>query len=79
MSHLYVEMKPLESHPLFNPAIKVTEAPKVEKKPPPVVAGNDELNFKLFDLANQTPAEKRKRYALTHIHTRKYVHYRSKV
>ncbi|XP_017345431.1 ATP-dependent RNA helicase DHX29 [Ictalurus punctatus] len=52
------EMKPLESHPLFNPAIKVTEAPKVEKKPPPVVAGNDELNFKLFDLANQTPAEK---------------------
>ncbi|XP_026798594.3 ATP-dependent RNA helicase DHX29 isoform X1 [Pangasianodon hypophthalmus] len=52
------EMKPLESHPLFNPAIKVTEAPKVEKKPPPVVAGNDELNFNLFEQANQTPAEK---------------------
>lgn len=53
-------MKSLESHPLFNPAIKVTEAPKVEKKPPAVAAGNDELNFNLFERANQTPEEKRK-------------------
>ncbi|KAK3549943.1 hypothetical protein QTP86_016870 [Hemibagrus guttatus] len=52
------EMKPLESHPMFNVAIKVTEAPKVEKKPPAVAAGNDELNFKLFEQANQTPEEK---------------------
>ncbi|KAG7322878.1 hypothetical protein KOW79_014224 [Hemibagrus wyckioides] len=52
------EMKPLESHPLFNPAIKVTEAPKVEKKPSAVAAGNDELNFNLFERANQTPEEK---------------------
>lgn len=58
-------MKPLESHPLFNPAIKVTEAPKAEKTPPPVVAGSDELNLNLFERANQTPAEKRKRYTLT--------------
>ncbi|KAI5099549.1 ATP-dependent RNA helicase DHX29 [Silurus meridionalis] len=54
------EMKPLESHPMFNPAIKVTEAPKVDKKPPPVAAGNEELNFKLFEQANQTPPEKEK-------------------
>ncbi|TSM12535.1 ATP-dependent RNA helicase DHX29 [Bagarius yarrelli] len=52
------EMKPLESHPLFNPAIKVTEAPKAEKKPPAVVSQNDELNFNLFEQANQTAPEK---------------------
>lgn len=61
---LFVEMKSLESHPVFNPAIKVTEAPKVEKKPPAVVAGNDELNFNLFEQAGQTAAEKRKCFTL---------------
>lgn len=54
-----LEMKPLESHPLFNPAIKMTEAPRAEKKPSPAVAPNDELNFNLFEKADQTPAEKR--------------------
>ncbi|GAA6091840.1 ATP-dependent RNA helicase DHX29 [Tachysurus ichikawai] len=49
------EMKPLESHPLFNPAIKVTEVPKIEKKPPALAAGNDELNLNLFEQANKTP------------------------
>lgn len=64
----FLEMKPLESHPLFNPEIKVTEAPKVEKKPPPVLAGKDELDLNLFEQANQTPAEKCKFYTLTRTH-----------
>ncbi|KAF5899942.1 ATP-dependent RNA helicase DHX29, partial [Clarias magur] len=55
------EMKPLESHPLFNPEIKVTEAPRAEKKPSPAVAANDELNFNMFEQVNQTPAEKPER------------------
>lgn len=66
-------MKPLESHPLFNPEIKVTEVPTVQKKPPPVVAGNDELNFSLFEQANQMPAEKRKSYTLTLKRVRNHV------
>ncbi|XP_062869966.1 ATP-dependent RNA helicase DHX29 isoform X1 [Trichomycterus rosablanca] len=54
------EMKPLESHPVFNPAIKITDVPKEEKKPrAPAVSDQDEqLNFSLFEQANQTPAEK---------------------
>ncbi|XP_061119736.1 ATP-dependent RNA helicase DHX29 [Conger conger] len=52
------EMKPLESHPMFNPAIKVTEAPKEEKKPAPVLEGKEELNFSLFEKSETPPAEK---------------------
>ncbi|KAJ8287016.1 hypothetical protein GJAV_G00046030 [Gymnothorax javanicus] len=52
------EMKPLESHPMFNPAIKVTEAPKEEKKPAPVLADKEELNFSLFEKSETPPAEK---------------------
>ncbi|KAG5834335.1 hypothetical protein ANANG_G00260440 [Anguilla anguilla] len=52
------EMKPLESHPMFNPAIKVTEAPKEEKKPAPVLEGKEDLNFSLFEKSEAPPAEK---------------------
>ncbi|XP_072515206.1 ATP-dependent RNA helicase DHX29 [Salminus brasiliensis] len=52
------EMKPLESHPLFNPAIKVTDAPKEEKRPAPVKEVNEDLNFNLFEQAEKQPAEK---------------------
>ncbi|KAJ3605919.1 hypothetical protein NHX12_027962 [Muraenolepis orangiensis] len=45
------EMKPLESHPMFNPAIKVVEAPPKEMKPLPVVGEKEDLNLKLFDQA----------------------------
>lgn len=69
MSLFYLEMKPLESHPLFNPAIKVTEVPKIEKKPPALAAGNDELNLNLFEQANKTPDVKRKHYTLTLTHS----------
>ncbi|KAG7476986.1 hypothetical protein MATL_G00088600 [Megalops atlanticus] len=52
------EMKPLESHPLFNPAIKVADAPKEEKKPVSVLETKEELNFNLFEKAETPPAEK---------------------
>uniref|UniRef100_A0AAR2JPS1 RNA helicase n=1 Tax=Pygocentrus nattereri TaxID=42514 RepID=A0AAR2JPS1_PYGNA len=52
------EMKPLESHPLFNPAIKVTDAPKEEKRPAPVKEVNEDLNFNLFEQAEKAPEEK---------------------
>uniref|UniRef100_W5LHS4 RNA helicase n=1 Tax=Astyanax mexicanus TaxID=7994 RepID=W5LHS4_ASTMX len=55
------EMKPLESHPLFNPAIKVTDTPKEEKKEKkaaPVKEQNEDLNFNLFEQAEKQPAEK---------------------
>ncbi|KAL4617559.1 ATP-dependent RNA helicase DHX29 [Arapaima gigas] len=53
------EMKPLESHPMFNPAIKVTDAPKEEtKKASPVQEGKEDLNFSLFEREEAPPAEK---------------------
>ncbi|KAM3874618.1 ATP-dependent RNA helicase DHX29 [Diretmus argenteus] len=49
------EMKPLETHPMFNPAIKVVDAPK-ENKSLPVT---EDLNFSLFEpVEKPTPAEK---------------------
>ncbi|KAM6986130.1 LOW QUALITY PROTEIN: ATP-dependent RNA helicase DHX29 [Aplochiton taeniatus] len=56
---LQQEMKPLESHPMFNPALKVVEVPKEPKKSLPVTEGKEELNFSLFEQAEKkTPAEK---------------------
>ncbi|XP_015236940.1 PREDICTED: ATP-dependent RNA helicase DHX29 [Cyprinodon variegatus] len=53
------EMKQLESHPMFNPAIKVVDAPQKEKKTPPVVDDKDDLAFSLFEQAEKVPpAEK---------------------
>ncbi|KAI1905280.1 hypothetical protein AGOR_G00014480 [Albula goreensis] len=52
------EMKPLESHPVFNPAIKVTEAPREEKKPVPLLDEKEDLNFNLFEKAETPPVEK---------------------
>uniref|UniRef100_A0A673WFV6 ATP-dependent RNA helicase DHX29 n=1 Tax=Salmo trutta TaxID=8032 RepID=A0A673WFV6_SALTR len=58
------EMKPLESHPMFNTAIKVVDTPKVEeKKPPAPTEGKEELAFGLFEQAEKEtppPAEKTK-------------------
>lgn len=50
------EMKPLESHPMFNPAIKVKDAPKEEKKPVAVTDGKEDLNFNLFEQTDEPPA-----------------------
>ncbi|XP_066567712.1 ATP-dependent RNA helicase DHX29 isoform X2 [Amia ocellicauda] len=50
------EMKPLEAHPMFNSAIKLTDTPKEEKKPLPVLEAKDNLNFNLFEKL-QLPAQ----------------------
>ncbi|XP_056146501.1 ATP-dependent RNA helicase DHX29 [Lampris incognitus] len=47
------EMKPLESHPMFNPAIKVAAQ---EKKPAPVSEEKEDLNFNLFEPVEKPPA-----------------------
>uniref|UniRef100_A0AAY5L049 ATP-dependent RNA helicase DHX29 n=1 Tax=Esox lucius TaxID=8010 RepID=A0AAY5L049_ESOLU len=58
------EMKPLESHPMFNKAIIVVDTPKEEKKPPPptgTTEEKEELAFGLFEQAEKEkppPAEK---------------------
>ncbi|XP_030598748.1 ATP-dependent RNA helicase DHX29 [Archocentrus centrarchus] len=53
------EMKQLESHPMFNPAIKVVDAPQKEKKTVPVKEDKEELGFNLFEQAEKDPpAEK---------------------
>ncbi|XP_052464475.1 ATP-dependent RNA helicase DHX29 [Carassius gibelio] len=52
------EMKPLESHPMFNSAIKVKDTPKEQKKPVTLTDGKDELNFSFFEQADTAPAEK---------------------
>ncbi|KAM4634341.1 ATP-dependent RNA helicase DHX29 isoform 1-T1 [Polymixia lowei] len=49
------EMKPLESHPMFNPAIKVVDAPPKEKKPLPVTEEKGDLNFNLFEQVEKPP------------------------
>lgn len=52
------EMKQLESHPMFNPAIKVVDVPQKEKKTV-VKEDKEELGFNLFEQAEKDPpAEK---------------------
>lgn len=52
-------MKQLESHPMFNPALKVVDVPQKEKKAVPVSEDKEDLGFKLFDQAEKAPpAEK---------------------
>ena len=57
---ILTEMKPLEAHPMFNPAVKVVDTPKEEKKKPaPVSEGKGEMTFGLFEQAETPPpAEK---------------------
>ena len=52
-------MKQMESHPVFNPALKVVDTPQKEKKVLPVKDDKEEFSFKLFEQAEkQPPAEK---------------------
>uniref|UniRef100_A0A673G7L4 ATP-dependent RNA helicase DHX29 n=1 Tax=Sinocyclocheilus rhinocerous TaxID=307959 RepID=A0A673G7L4_9TELE len=53
------EMKSLESHPMFNSAVKVKDAPKEEKKPVALTDGKEELNFNLFEQADTPPKKKK--------------------
>lgn len=48
-------MKQLETHPLFNPAIKVSDAPQKETKTPPAKEDKEDLGFKLFEQAEKDP------------------------
>uniref|UniRef100_A0A3Q1IVP1 ATP-dependent RNA helicase DHX29 n=1 Tax=Anabas testudineus TaxID=64144 RepID=A0A3Q1IVP1_ANATE len=43
------EMKQLESHPMFNPAIKVVDVPQKEKKTLPVNEDKEDIAFNLFE------------------------------
>lgn len=40
---------------MFNPAIKVSDAPQKEKKAPPVKEDKGDLGFKLFEQADKDP------------------------
>lgn len=52
-------MKQLESHPMFNPAIKVVDVPQKEKKTLPVSDDKEDITFNLFEQAEkEPPAEK---------------------
>lgn len=54
--YCFPEMKPLEAHPVFNPAIKVSDAPQKEKKVPAVSEDKEDLSFKLFEQAERKAA-----------------------
>lgn len=59
MHFLFLEMKQMESHPVFNPALKVVDVPQKEKKVLPIKEDKEDLSFKLFEQAEkQPPAEK---------------------
>ncbi|XP_068562850.1 ATP-dependent RNA helicase DHX29 [Cebidichthys violaceus] len=49
------EMKPLESHPVFNPALKVVNAPQKEKKMLPVSEDKEDVSFSLFEQKEKAP------------------------
>uniref|UniRef100_A0A7N6BTK6 RNA helicase n=1 Tax=Anabas testudineus TaxID=64144 RepID=A0A7N6BTK6_ANATE len=49
------EMKQLESHPMFNPAIKVVDVPQKEKKTLPVNEDKEDIAFNLFEQAEKDP------------------------
>lgn len=48
-------MKHLESHPMFNPAIKVADVPQKEKKILPINEDKEGLGFNLFEQAEKEP------------------------
>ncbi|KAJ0013005.1 hypothetical protein NQD34_017339 [Periophthalmus magnuspinnatus] len=59
------EMKQLEGHPVFNPAIKVRDTPQKECKAPkpPSSEDKEDLGLNLFEKAEkETPAEKVKKH-----------------
>lgn len=52
-------MKQLESHPVFNPAIKVVDVPQKEKKILPANEDKEDISFNIFEQAEkEPPAEK---------------------
>ncbi|XP_061887217.1 ATP-dependent RNA helicase DHX29 [Entelurus aequoreus] len=54
------EMKQLESHPVFNPAIKAVDSPQKEKKTIAVNTDKEELGFSLFEKPEKEPPTEKK-------------------
>ncbi|KAM3939787.1 ATP-dependent RNA helicase DHX29 [Leptodactylus fuscus] len=52
------EMKTLELHPMFNPAVKLTEEKNESQKPPPAHPDDGSLGFSLFDNDREVKEEK---------------------
>lgn len=52
------EMKMLEQHPVFNPAVKLPEEKNEGKKPPAVPQDDGTIDFNLFDTASKVQEEK---------------------
>ncbi|NP_001091401.1 ATP-dependent RNA helicase DHX29 [Xenopus laevis] len=57
------EMKSLEDHPLFNPAVKIPEVKSESKQPKPALPPSEDepLNFNLFEKKENAPEEKAKK------------------
>ncbi|XP_034402258.1 ATP-dependent RNA helicase DHX29 [Cyclopterus lumpus] len=49
------EMKPLESHPVFNPALKVVDVPQKDKKILPVAEEKADASLNLFEQTEKAP------------------------
>ncbi|XP_053304019.1 ATP-dependent RNA helicase DHX29 [Spea bombifrons] len=54
------EMKSLEEHPMFNPAVKMTEATSESKKAPAPRTDDEHLNFNLFETSGDASAPEAK-------------------
>ena len=74
MCFLFVEMKQHESHPMFNPAIKVVDAPQKEKKTLPVSEDKEELGFKLFEQPEKAPPAEKGSYRKLTLKLIKFMH-----
>ncbi|KAG8519811.1 ATP-dependent RNA helicase DHX29, partial [Galemys pyrenaicus] len=55
------EMETLEDHPVFNPAIKISQQQNERKKPSIATEGESALNFNLFEKTTATEEEKEKK------------------
>ncbi|XP_062984130.1 ATP-dependent RNA helicase DHX29 [Elgaria multicarinata webbii] len=53
------EMEALEEHPVFNPAIKVTNPPSEKKKPPVPLETEGALNLKMLEKPQAPPEEQK--------------------
>uniref|UniRef100_A0A8D1B842 ATP-dependent RNA helicase DHX29 n=1 Tax=Sus scrofa TaxID=9823 RepID=A0A8D1B842_PIG len=55
------EMKTLEDHPVFNPAIKISNQQNERKKPSVAVEGESALNFNLFEKSTAATEEEKEK------------------
>ncbi|XP_054431316.1 ATP-dependent RNA helicase DHX29 [Pteronotus mesoamericanus] len=55
------EMETLEDHPVFNPAVKISQQQNERKKPPVATEGESALTFNLFEKSAAAAEEKEKK------------------